>query len=197
MACNTPPPPTRHLSLPQHLATANPLRHPNTACKTFGPMPFVHHGSQHTTTANPPRCFNTARKTFGPIPIHPCPNTPPPPTQHLPNTARKTLTAHPPPHCPKRQSDTARNGTPTPCHVTQHPADPPCPFNVAHTAQPPPTPTPTHRHAKTLPLPTRRVASTWRATPRHLPTHRRAKTPPPLTATSPQCGVQDPASPTQ
>ncbi|KAH9034433.1 hypothetical protein EDB84DRAFT_1438142 [Lactarius hengduanensis] len=163
MARNTSPPPTR---------CAAPTR------------PFVHHGSQHAATANPPRRFNTARKTFGPMPIRPCPNTPPPPTHRASPT--RHARPRPPTHlhaAPKRQSDTARNDTPTPRHVAQHPADPPCPFKAARTAQPPPTPTPP-RHGAQDPA-TRRLTADL---PRRLNAAR--NTPPP--ADSPP--RQDPAT---
>ncbi|KAH9009828.1 hypothetical protein EDB85DRAFT_1902701 [Lactarius pseudohatsudake] len=126
----------------QHATTANPPRCPNTAPK-IGPMPFVHHSSQHTATANPPRRSNTARKTFGPMlspfvpaptPCHRQPTAPPQHgTQDLDRPPTSTL---------------PQNGTPTPCHVVQHPADPPCPFKAARMAQPPPTPTPPRHSAQ-------------------------------------------------
>ncbi|KAH9059406.1 hypothetical protein EDB83DRAFT_2315732 [Lactarius deliciosus] len=54
----------------------------------------------------------------------------------------------------------------SPRHITQHPTDPPRPFNAACKAS-----ATTDLHA----------TPTWRATPCHTPTHHHTKTPPPPT----------------
>ncbi|KAH9027903.1 hypothetical protein EDB85DRAFT_1892802 [Lactarius pseudohatsudake] len=72
-----------------------------------------------------------------PTPRHRKPTTPP---QHGMQDLDRPPTSTPP-----------QNGTLTPHHVAQHPANPPCPFKAAHTAQPPPTPMPPQHVCNTPP----------------------------------------------
>ncbi|KAH9164373.1 hypothetical protein EDB89DRAFT_2247245 [Lactarius sanguifluus] len=102
-----------HLSPPQRVATTNPPRCPNTACKTFGPMPIrpcpntppTHRATptRHATPRDPPHPFNATRNapattdphatpTWCATPRHPPThrhaNTLPPPTRHVAPTWR-------------------------------------------------------------------------------------------------------------
>ncbi|KAH9179091.1 hypothetical protein EDB89DRAFT_1901143 [Lactarius sanguifluus] len=181
---------TSILSPPQHAATTNPPCHPNTARKTFGPMPFHLHSSLPQHPTNPPHHPNTARKT----------STANPPPCH-PNTARNALrpatplqrdtqcpSNHRPPRHPNMAHDTPPPANSPPC---QHPATanlPRCP-NAARKTPPTGHSTPmrktlptrhapfnaTHKAPATQPS---RHPDTARKTP---PTHCHANTPPPLT----------------
>ncbi|KAH9009995.1 hypothetical protein EDB84DRAFT_1570881 [Lactarius hengduanensis] len=155
------------LSLPQHPATANPPRRPNTARKT--------------STANPPpRRPNTARNATPPLtptPPRHARNIPPSadsrhadPTWHAktpprrarpyrPATPLQRGTQGPSHHRPPRHPATRQlTATPRPRHRrpatspqrgAQHPTDPPRLFNVARKAPAiPPTPTPPRHDAQ-------------------------------------------------
>ncbi|KAH9158910.1 hypothetical protein EDB89DRAFT_2250834 [Lactarius sanguifluus] len=140
---------------------------------------------QRVATANPPRRPNTARKTFGPMPIRPCPNTPPThrttPTRHAtprdppcPFNVTRNAPATTDPHATPTWRATPLSPADSP--PRQHPAtaDPPCRPNVARK-------TPPTRHGTPTPTTDPHATPTWRATPRHPPTHRHANTPPPPT----------------
>ncbi|KAH9006736.1 hypothetical protein EDB86DRAFT_2823965 [Lactarius hatsudake] len=136
-----------HLSLPQYAATANPPRRPNTARKTFDPMPFAHAfraGEPLPSRHRQP----TALPQHNTQDLHCQPTTTPP--QH-----GRQRPATPNPHATLTRANPAirRLTACRPNTARQDPADPPRRLNMTRKT-PPTRHAPSTRHTRPQPPPT-------------------------------------------